>query len=415
MKEIIKEILASMKAHKARSILTGFGVTWGIFILIILLAAGNGFRSGMLALFGDYASNSIWVTGQWVSNAKVGGVQSGSKVYFNETVIANLKSRFPQIQSISSEISLENANMIGYKGYTGRFEVKGISENYNLIKLLDAEDGRFLNHLDYNEKKRVVVIGNRVKETLFKNENPIGKHINISGAFFQVVGVLKSGTLFNVMEQNSIYAPATTLQYMFNLNNECQTLGALVSTSTKVETFENELRNFLAQEIGFNEDDKGALYINNIQLQVSAFNSLFNGIDIFLWVLGICFLLTGMLGITNIMLVVVNERTAEIGIRKALGATPESVVILIISESLIITILFGLLGLLFGYLGIYIYNWIISAVQTGQPEVFARASLEWYVVLSSFVLLVVAGALAGLFPARKAAEIMPVEILNKAV
>ncbi|MBS5907503.1 MAG: ABC transporter permease [Dysgonomonas mossii] len=415
MKEIIKEILASMKAHKARSILTGFGVTWGIFILIILLAAGNGFRSGMLALFGDYASNSIWVTGQWVSNAKVGGVQSGSKVYFNETVIANLKSRFPQIQSISSEISLENANMIGYKGYTGRFDVKGISENYNLIKLLDAEDGRFLNHLDYNEKKRVVVIGNRVKEILFKNENPIGKHINISGAFFQVVGVLKSGTLFNVMEQNSIYAPAATLQYMFNLNNEYQTLGALLSTSTKVETFENELRNFLAQEIGFNEDDKGALYINNIQLQVSAFNSLFNGIDVFLWVLGICFLLTGMLGITNIMLVVVNERTAEIGIRKALGATPESVVILIISESLIITILFGLLGLLFGYLGIYIYNWIISAVQTGQPEVFARASLEWYVVLSSFVLLVVAGALAGLFPARKAAEIMPVEILNKAV
>ncbi|MDR1501597.1 MAG: ABC transporter permease [Prevotella sp.] len=415
MKEIIKEIFASMRAHKARSILTGFGVTWGIFILIILLAAGNGFRSGMLALFGDYASNSIWVTGQWVSNAKVGGVQSGSKVYFNETVMANLKSRFPQIQSISSEISLENANLIGYKGVTGRFDVKGISENYNLIKLLDAGDGRFLNHLDYNERKRVVVIGNRVKETLFKNENPIGKHINISGAFFKVVGVLKSGTLFSVMEQNSIYAPVTTLQYMFNLNNEYQTLGVLVSANTKVETFENELRNFLAQEIGFNEDDKGALYINNIQLQVSAFNSLFNGVDIFLWVLGICFLLTGMLGITNIMLVIVNERTGEIGIRKALGATPESVVILIISESLIITILFGLLGLLFGYLGIYIYNWIISAVQTGQPEVFARASLEWYVVLSSFVLLVIAGAVAGLFPARKAAEIMPVETLNKAV
>jgi putative ABC transport system permease protein len=383
--------------------------------LIILLAAGNGFRSGMLDLFGDYASNSIWITGQWVSQAKVGGLQSGSKVYFNETVIANLKNRFPQIQSVSSEINLKNTNLIGYKGRTGRFDVKGINVNYNLIKLLEAEEGRFLNQLDYNENKRVAIIGNRVKETLFKNENPIGRHINISGVFFQVVGVLKSGSLFNIMEQNNIYIPITTLRYIFNIDEGYETFGALVSGNTKVEAFETELRNFLAQEIGFNKEDKGALYINNIQLQVSAFNSLFNGIDIFLWVLGICFLLTGMLGVTNIMLVVVNERTIEIGIRKALGATPESVVSLIISESLIITILFGLLGLLFGYLGIYIYNWIVPAVQTGQPEVFAQAFLEWYVVLSAFILLVIAGVLAGLFPARKAAEIMPVETLNKAV
>lgn len=415
MKEVLKEIFSSIVQHKIRTLLTGFGIAWGIFILIILLAAGNGFRSGMLALFGDYASNSIWVTGQWVSQAKKGGVQSGSRVYFNETLIANLKNRFSQIQSISSEFTLKNVNLIEYRGHTGRFDVKGIDLNYNLIKLLEAKEGRILNHLDYNEMKRVAVIGNRVKETLFKNENSIGKYINISGAFFQVVGVLKSGTLFSAMEQNSIYVPTTTLQYVFNLDKEYQTFGVIVSRDTKADIFEKELRSFIAQELGFDKNDKGALFINNIQLQVSSFNSLFNGIDVFLWVLGICILLTGMLGVTNIMLVVVNERTVEIGIRKALGATPKSIVILIISESLIITVLFGLFGLFFGHLGIYIYNWIVSAIQIGQPEVFAKASLEWYVVLSAFLLLVVSGVLAGLFPARKAAEIMPIETLNKVV
>jgi putative ABC transport system permease protein len=131
MKEIVKEIVTSIKEHKVRSILTGFGITWGMFILIVLLGAGNGFRNGMLAMFSGYASNSIWVTGQWVSQAKAGGMQSGSRVRFNETVAGKLQKHFPQIQSISSEISLENANPVGYKGYSGHFEVKGIDRDYN--------------------------------------------------------------------------------------------------------------------------------------------------------------------------------------------------------------------------------------------------------------------------------------------
>jgi len=415
MKEILKEIANSIKEHKARSILMGFGIAWGMFILIVLLGAGNGFRSGMLAMFSGYASNSIWVTGQWVTQAKAGGIQSGSRVHFDESIENRLLQRFPQIQSISSEISLEYSNPIGYKGYIGYFAVKGINLDYNSIKLLEIEEGRFLNKLDYKELRRVVVIGSRVKETLFKNENPIGKYISISGVFFQVVGTLKTGTIFSMAEQNNIYTPITSLYYTFNLPKEFLTFGALLHDKTAVETFETELRNFLSQEIGFDKNDRNALLVNNIQLQVTAFNSLFNGIDIFLWVLGICFLLSGMIGITNIMLVVVKERTVEIGIRKALGATPESIVWLIVSEALIITVFFGLIGLLLGYVGMGVYNWIVSALQTGQPEIFARASLKGYIVVSAFVLLIVSGVVAGLFPAKKAAQIMPVETLNKAV
>ncbi|MDR2058004.1 MAG: ABC transporter permease [Dysgonamonadaceae bacterium] len=415
MREIIKEIIASIQQHKARSILTGFGIAWGMFILIVLLGAGNGFRNGMLIMFSGYASNSIWVTGQQVSQAKAGGVQSGSRVHFNESVADKLQKRFPQIKSISSEISMENANPVGYKGYTGYFDVKGIDSKYNTVKLLEIEEGRFLNELDYKELRRVAVIGDRVKETLFKNENPVGKHISIAGVFFQVVGVLKAGTLFSMMEQSNIYIPVVSLYHTFNLAKEFPTFGALLHEKTDVETFETELRNFLAQEIGFDKNDRRALFINNIQLQVAAFNSLFNGIDIFLWVLGICFLLSGMIGITNIMLVVVKERTTEIGIRKALGATPESIIFLIVSEALIITVLFGLIGLLSGYMGMGVYNWVVSALQTGQPEIFAQASLKGYIVVSAFMLLIISGVVAGLFPAQKAAKIMPVETLNKAI
>lgn len=415
MKEVVKEIFASIRVHKIRSILTGFGVAWGMFILIVLLGAGNGFRSGMLSLFSGYASNSIWVTGQWITNAKVGGIQSGSRVRFNESVATKLTKRFHQIQYVSSEISLENANPVGYGGFIGNFDVRGIDRNYNTIKLLEIEEGRFLNELDYSQMRRVVVIGDRVKETLFKNQNPVGKHISIAGVFFQVVGVLKSGTLISMMERNSIYIPIISLQNSFNLNNDFFTFGALLHDKTVVETFESELREYLSQEIGFDKNDRGALYINNIQLQVSAFNSLFKGVDVFLWVLGICFLLTGMISITNIMLVVVKERTVEIGIRKALGATPESIKFLIISEALIITIIFGIIGISFGYIGMALYNWIVSALQTGQQEIFAHASLDWYIVFSAFILLILSGVVAGLFPAQKAAEIMPVETLNKAV
>ena len=415
MKNVFKEILASIKMHKVRSMLTGFGVAWGMFILIVLLGAGNGFRSGMLSMFSGYASNSIWITGQWVSHAKIGGVQSGSRVHFDKSLEGKLKKRFREVQYISSEISLENANPVRFEGLSGNFDVKGIDQNYNTIKLLEIEEGRFLNDFDYQQKRRVVVIGDRIKETLFKNQNPIGKQININGVFFQVVGILKTGTIFSMMERNNIYIPIVTLQNTFNLNNDFFTFGALLHDKTKVETFENELRNFIAQEIGFDKNDRGALYINNVQLQVSAFNSLFKGIDVFLWVLGICFLLTGMISITNIMLVVVKERTTEIGIRKALGATPESIKFLIIYEALIITMLFGLIGIFLGYIGIGIYNWIVSALQTGQQEIFASASLGWHIVFPAFILLILSGVFAGLFPAQKAAEIMPVETLNKAV
>ena len=413
--ELLHEVYSSVRQHKVRSILTGFSITWGIFILIVLLGAGNGFRSGMLALFSGYASNSIWVTGLSVSKATKSGLPVGAQVRFDETLLKRTEMLFPEILETASEISLHAGNLITYKNNTGFFEVKGISENYMNIKSLSVEKGRLLNRNDYDERRRCLVIGERVSEILFGNEEPVGKYINVEGVMFQVVGLLKGGTIFSMLEQSSIYTTSETLIYTFNLERTYTTFGAILHPNTGIETFEGRLRVFLAKEKGFDKDDRRAVFINNIQLQVESFNSLFDGINKFLWALGLCFILSGMIGVTNIMLVVVNERKEEIGIRKAVGATPASILELIISESIILTFVFGLIGMALGFLGMSIYNYVVSALQTGEEQIFAMATIDSYIVVIAFVMLITAGVFAGLFPAQKAAKILPVEILSKVV
>ncbi|MDR1402716.1 MAG: ABC transporter permease [Tannerellaceae bacterium] len=411
--EVLHEVYSSVKQHKARSILTGFNIAWGIFILIVLLGAGNGFRSGTLSVFSGYASNSIWVTGSRVSRATSNGLQMGSQISFNDELLSRLKKRFVEIRQIASEITLPANNPIVYKDNIGWFNLKGISEDYLRMKSLEVGEGRFLNPIDYREQRRSIIISEYVGDVLFDKEYPVGKYINIEGVMFCVVGVLKSGTLSSIMEQNNMYVPASALLATFNPERSYTTFGAILHDNTAIETFEGKLRNYLAQETGFSEDDKRALLVTNIQLQVKAFNLLFDGVDTFLWILGLCFILSGMIGVTNIMLVVVRERTQEIGIRKALGATPASIYELIIIEALLITVIFGIAGMFFGFTGLGVYNWVVSALQSDEEQIFAKAAINFSIVLLSFIMLALAGVIAGLFPAQKAASIMPAETLSK--
>ena len=398
-----------------RSFLTGFSVSWGIFILILLLGAGNGFRAGMLNVFRGYASNSIWVTGARTTKPGKGSMQTGSQVLFDDDLLKKLKKHFQEIQFIASESGLTINNPITHKDKTGWFDIKGISENYLKIKSLEVDKGRVFNIWDYDNKRAVVIIGEKVKDILFEKEDPIGKYVNIEGVIFTVIGTLKGGTIFSLMEQNSIYSPDITLRNTYNLDSEYSTFGALLSENTDIKTFENRLRNFLSETVGIDKNDRSALFINNIQMQVKAFGMLFNGMDTFLWILGLCFFLTGALGIMNIMFVVVNERAEEIGIRKAIGATPTSILQLIIAEALVITVFFGLTGTVFGFLAMQIYNWIVSSLQSGDQQIFSKATISLSIVIVAFVLLIVSGLLAGILPARKASKIMPVETLSKIV
>lgn len=407
--ELLLEIYTSLKQHKTRTILTGFGVAWGIFILIILVAAGRGLQTGVSVVFNSFAQNSVWVFGGTVSQAKQGGLPEGTKIEFDDEILNKIKTRYPEITYISPEARMGGSNIASYGRNTGSFDIRGVSGDYAKIKTLEIDTGRAMNPLDMSQQRRAVVIGSRVRKSLFGNETAVGKFILISGMYFKVVGVLKEGTLLSNQDQNAIFMPITTMRSCFNTGRKYTTFAFLLNGDMNIDPV---LRSYISRLFNFNEFDMNAVYIADIKKQVKAFNSLFSGLNIFLWVIGLCLLLTGMIGIGNIMLVVVKERTTEIGIRKAVGATPKDILMLIITESLLISTVFGIIGMLFGLGGVNVYNWIVGSFSKGNNSVFAHANIDFSVVLTALFLLILSGTLAGVFPAKKAASILPVKALN---
>ena len=410
--EIFYEIFASLKQHKTRTILTGFGVAWGIFILIVLVGAGRGLQQGVMKNFKAFSQNSLMIYGGQVSTATPYGLQAGTRVEFDESLLTKLKLRYPQITSVSPEAGMGGNSSVTYKSTTSVFDVRGVWDEYMKIKILETDTGRLLNPLDSKYNRRVALIGSQVKNNLFGSEKALGEYIDIGGVFFQVIGVLKQGSALGGMDQNAIIIPYNTMRACYNKGEKFGSIAVMFKNDFNTQNIDQGLREFLARQLKFSKTDQQAVFIWNINTMVTSVNKLFSGINVFLWILGLCLLITGMVGISNIMLVVVKERTSEIGIRKAVGATPASIMKLIMSESLVVTTIFGLAGMILGFGGIRLFNWIVSSISQSEDNVLASANINTGVVIFALVLLILSGTLAGIFPARKAAAIMPVKTLN---
>ena len=334
-------------------------------------------------------------------------------IRFDTHVLDVLKSKMPEIQFVAPEVALGGGSVC-YSHNVGQFEIKGVGADYKKVKRLNTNLGGVLNKFDFIYRRRNVIIGEQVRNTLFgKDADPIGKSISISGVFFKVVGVIESGTLFGMIEENSIYMSDQALFHTFGAEMNYSTFGIIIENKGVMSDSEERIRECLAEEIGFSSSDSKALYVNNVQLQVNAFNYLFNGLEIFIWFVGGCILLCGVIGVANIMFLAAKERTKEFGIRKAIGATSESILLLLTAESLFITTFFGALGMLLGYFGIGVYNEVLMLMPNSGESVFGEASISQEIVLSALALLIVCGVVAGIFPARKAASVMPIEALNQ--
>ena len=417
-KDLWQEIFHALKKNKLRTFMTAFGVFWGIFMLIIMLGSGKGLEHGVTSGMGDFASNSVFI---WPQSTSVPykGLPRGRHFNFKNDDIKALKDNITEIKYLAPKIqgwsSGDGTNNVVRGDKTGAFSILGEYPEWNLIDPMEFPQGRFLNKNDVDEKRKVAVIGTRVKELLFeKDEDPIGKYIQIKGVFFKVIGVFKpknTNINFGGEKEQSIYIPLTTLQKVYNYGDVAGWFSITSKENIPASVVEEKALALLAQRHTVSPDDKEAFGHFNLEEEFNQMNGLFQGIAGLIWIVGIGTLLAGVIGISNIMLVIVKERTREIGIQRALGATPVQVMVQIMLESVFLTAFAGYFGLVAGVGLVEGINFALVKFNVDN-QMFKSPEVDFQIAVTALVILIVSGAIAGLIPARRAVRVRPIDALR---
>jgi len=400
-----QEIFETIKKNKLRTILTGFSVAWGIFMLIILLGSGYGLENGVRKEFEGDAVNYLSINGGVTSKAYK-GMKPGRFIQFkNED--HDILDRLSNVEMSASRTRLWQISTINYKQQYGTFDVFAISPDYKYVEDLNMISGRFLNKNDQDKTRKVASLGRIVFEELFKGESAIDKYINVGGVPFKVIGVFNDPGSDRDLQR--IYIPTSTGQRVFGMGERVNSIQLMLGDASVEESYQtvSEIKSSMSEKFKFDPSDTRALFIFNSIENYQQFMNLFASIRIFIWFIGIGTIIAGIVGVSNIMMIVVKERTKEIGVRKALGATPWSIVSLILQESIMITAFAGYIGLV---LGVGLLE-LISGSFSGDSY-FANPEININVALGATIILVIAGALAGFVPAQKAASVKPVIALR---
>jgi len=407
-----QEIYATIKKNKLRTFLTSLGVGWGIFMLVIMLGAGNGLKNGVMSDFKGTATNSFFMWTQKTTKPYK-GMKPGRNFNFNNGDVIAL-SQLKELAVVSPQNQLGgwrggNSVVRGLK--TGNFEVSGVYPNIAKISIVKIINGRFLNENDIREKRKICVIGSRVKEELFKaNENPIGDYIRINGVYFKVIGVSvpNSGGDEARQEAQKIMVPFSTFQNAFNYGDIVGWFAISSAPNISAALADEKVRAIIKERHKIAPDDEQAIGHWNMEVQYIKMNGLFDGINMLIWFVGIGTLIAGVIGISNIMLIVVKERTKEIGVKRALGATPYSIVSQIMTESVFLTAISGYFGLVIGILLLEVVNETIGQ----DVPMFNNPTVDLNVSVNALIVLIISGAFAGLIPATRAVSVLPVEALR---
>lgn len=406
-----QEIILSLSKHKLRTSLTAFGVFWGIFMLVLLLGAGNGLKNGAEYEFRDDATNSLWIYPRRTSMAHQ-GLSENRQIELENTDYDLLKSLEGTEFITGRFYLLPDLEKMVYNNVRYNFSVRCVHPDHKILENTNIEQGRYINERDIEGYRKVAVIGQVVKEEVFPNANPVGKYIQIGGISFQIVGVFTDTG--GEDEMRMIYLPITTAQRSFStrpsINQIMLTTGD--ASLPEVMALEQKVIQKLAERHNFDPNDKQAIRVRNRVEHFQSIMNLFNMISLFIWVVGVGSIIAGVIGVSNIMLIVVKDRTKEIGIRKALGASPASVVAMIIQEAVLITSVAGYLGMAIGIALIHGINVFMESYEV-DGGFFRDPQVDVGMVVTATVVVVIAGAIAGLIPALKAARISPVEAMRE--
>ena len=404
-----REIFMALSRNKLRTFLTGFAISWGIFILIVLLAAGNGIMNGVSEQFSDQSTNVYMIySGETSMPFKGHGINRS--IMFNDRDIRFLETEVKNVDKVSPRIYQNGFANVGDKSSSVFMSgVKPVFKDINNVKMAE---GRFINDLDEKNSEKVIVVDKSLRDKLFDDDvSPLGQFVIISGIAYKVVGVCD----VEGRSDGSGYVPFSSLKKITRRSRYWMLHFTVKGLETKEdnEAFTEHLRTQLAHLHEFDPDDTSAVYIRSRQEEYLQTMKIFNTLQLFIWIIGFAMLISGIVGVSNIMRITVKERTNEIGIRKALGAKSRSILASIVTESLIITTIFGYIGMWLGMVVAEAGGNILGKMQEGNAiPLNIVPSIDIRIVLMATALLIVCGVLAGFFPARKAVKIKPIEAMN---
>jgi putative ABC transport system permease protein len=409
------EILEVLTSNWWRTVLTAFGVFWGIFILILLLAAGKGLENGIRQDFGDIATNTMFMWTQPVSKSYQ-GMPKGRRFSYDLKDVRDIRNNVDNLRFISPRNQLGGfngaANVI--RGLnTGAFDVYGDYPEIIKQEPMNIIEGRFINYNDIEDKRKVAIIGQAVKTSLYEQgEEVLGSYIKINGVNFMVIGTYtkKSSGGDNEQQQKQIYVPFTAFSQAFNRGDNVGWMAITAVDGTPITDIKQQIFNIVKKNHKIHPEDNRAVGHFDLFAQFNRVESLFMALKVIAYFVGILVLLSGVIGVSNIMLIVVKERTKEIGIRRAVGASPGKIRAQILTESVFLTIISGMAGIVFGAVLIYVLNYLLGMID--PIDMFANPSVNLGVVTTALGILILSGLLAGLIPAQNAIKLKPVDALK---
>lgn len=404
-----REIADTLKRNKSRSFLTGFGVFWGVFMLVLLLGGGKGLQELLASNFEGFANNAAMIWAQ-PTTKPYQGFRKGRQWQMSTKDVDRLKQQVSGLDVVSPASTQWGATAVYHRKKT-TCTLKGIRPDYALVETPHLLHGRFVNQLDMKLNRKVCVVGKKIYTELFPgNDNPCGKYIRIDSIYYKVVGV--DGGTGNIRISSSVeetvVIPLTLMQKAYHKGTAVDIISVTAKRGVPMSSLSQPMRSVIARAHSVSPQDESAVMVFNTEALYGMMDSLFEGVNILVWMVGIGTLLAGAVGVSNIMLVTVRERTAEIGIRRAIGATPGAILRQIIAESVVLTAAAGMLGLLFAV-------FILQMIQLGNSAggtATAHFQIPFATAAGSLCIIMLLGALAGLPPALKAIRIKPVDAMR---
>ncbi|MEG1546325.1 MAG: ABC transporter permease [Bacteroides sp.] len=399
--------------NKTRSLLTAFGVFWGIFMLVVLIGGGNGMQKMMMDSFSGIAQNACFVESKQTSEPYK-GFRKGRRWDLTINDVAIIRSNIKGIGHITPILfgGWTDKNVVyGDKSYTAG--IKGVLPEYAYLETQQVKFGRFINDMDVKEQRKVCFIGTRIYEALFKkDEDPTGKYIRVGGIYYQVIGTGKGATNMSIggNAEETIVLPFTTMQNATHSGNIVHMIGMTGKPGTSITSIQEKIEKLLKEVHTIAPTDAQAFFSLNTEKLFKQFDNLFLGIHLLIWIVGLGTLFAGIIGVSNIMMVTVKERTGEIGIRRAIGARPVDIMRQILSESMVLTLVAGMAGICFAVLVLQVANVGISA---SKDEIDAGFQISFGVAIGTGLILLTLGTLSGLAPAYRAMSIKPIEAIRE--